>query len=336
MTIEIPKISLVVPIYNKEQMLYKCLDSLVNQTMQDIEIILINDGSTDNSEKVCLDYVAKYSNLVQYHAFDNGGVSKARNRGIDLAKGEYIGFIDSDDWVSLDFCEKMFFALSGKSKYCVACCDICINNVIYSGDISCFESFYNLDKVWRNSASNKLFGMDLLQDFNIRFIDGCHHSEDLAFVFCCLSVADFITSIKIGLYYYNINEFSVTQQPYIRDSLIDEIYSVIDNTSQFILDKKDYGRNKEAHYRIFIKQVLLLSLLPVIRNYLLDKPNQFIIQYKKFICKLTFFSNINNRSVSSFVRIKVYTILFVFSQFPKVIIQAKRLVRFLRNKRLSG
>lgn len=331
-----PKISLVVPIYNKEQILYKCLDSLVNQTMQDIEIILINDGSIDDSEKICLDYVTRYPNLIQYHAFENGGVSRARNRGIDLAKGEYIGFIDSDDWVSLDFCETMFLALSGKSNYCVACCDISINDVVYSGDISCFESFYNLDKVWRNSASNKLFGMNLIQDFKIRFIDGCHHSEDLAFVFCCLSVADFITNTKMGLYYYNINQFSVTQQPYIRDSLVDEIYSVIDNTSQFILNKKNYARNKEIHYRIFIKQILFLSLLPVVRNYLLNNPSQFTIQYKKFIYKLTFFSNMNGYSVSSFVRIKIYSILFIFSHFSRIIIQTKKIVRFLRNKRING
>ena len=87
------KVSVIVPVYNTEKYLSKCLDSLVNQTLKDIEIIIVNDGSPDNSQKVIDEYVSKYSNVFGYKK-ENGGLSDARNYGISKAKGKYIIFID--------------------------------------------------------------------------------------------------------------------------------------------------------------------------------------------------------------------------------------------------
>ncbi len=102
-----PKISIIVPVYNVENYLKKCLDSIVNQTFKDIEIILINDGSTDNSLNICKEY-AKKDHRIRLINKPNGGLSSARNVGIDLSTGEYLGFVDSDDWIALNMYEKLY------------------------------------------------------------------------------------------------------------------------------------------------------------------------------------------------------------------------------------
>lgn len=98
------KISIIVPVYNTEKFLEKCLNSLINQTLKDIEIICINDGSTDKSLQI-LEKFANKDKRIQIINQTNSGLSVARNIGIKKAKGEYIGFVDSDDWVDLNFFE---------------------------------------------------------------------------------------------------------------------------------------------------------------------------------------------------------------------------------------
>ena len=101
-----PKISVIVPVYKVEKFLPKCLESLINQTLKDIEIICINDGSPDNSLKILEEYAKKDSRIKIINQ-KNAGPSVARNNGMSAASGEYIGFVDSDDWIDLDFYEKL-------------------------------------------------------------------------------------------------------------------------------------------------------------------------------------------------------------------------------------
>lgn len=101
------KISIIVPVYNTEKFLEKCLNSLINQTLKDIEIICINDGSTDKSLQI-LEKFANKDKRIQIINQTNSGLSVARNIGIKKAKGEYIGFVDSDDWVDLNFFEQLY------------------------------------------------------------------------------------------------------------------------------------------------------------------------------------------------------------------------------------
>ena len=96
-----PLISIIVPVYNVERYLVKCLDSIVNQTYQNLQIILIEDGSSDNSGKICDDYSKKDQRISVIHK-RNEGLSAARNEGLDIAEGEYIGFVDSDDYIEPD------------------------------------------------------------------------------------------------------------------------------------------------------------------------------------------------------------------------------------------
>ena len=96
------KVSVIVPVYNVEKYLNQCLDSLVNQTLEDIEIIVVNDGSPDNSQSIIDDYVKRYPKKVFSYIKKNGGLSSARNFGVEKAKGEYLAFVDSDDYIKKD------------------------------------------------------------------------------------------------------------------------------------------------------------------------------------------------------------------------------------------
>ncbi|UJF15261.1 glycosyltransferase [Jeotgalibaca sp. MA1X17-3] len=117
------KVSIIVPVYNVEKYLKKSIESLMNQTLKDIEIILVNDGSTDNSLFICKQYEKKDFRIKVIDK-NNGGVSSARNIGIELASGQYIGFIDPDDWIEPEMYEKMYSKIE-KTKS-----DVCICNYI--------------------------------------------------------------------------------------------------------------------------------------------------------------------------------------------------------------
>lgn len=103
-----PKVSIIIPVYNIETYLRQCLDSVCSQTLEQIQILVIDDGSTDGSAAICQEYAARYPDKLEYYHKENGGSASARNMGLDHAVGEYIGFIDSDDWVEPDMYEKLY------------------------------------------------------------------------------------------------------------------------------------------------------------------------------------------------------------------------------------
>ena len=101
------KISVIVPVYNTEKYIKKCLDSIINQTYSNIEIIIINDGSTDNSELIINEYLKEYPDKIKYYKKENGGLSDARNYGVTKATGDYICFVDSDDYIDINLFESL-------------------------------------------------------------------------------------------------------------------------------------------------------------------------------------------------------------------------------------
>lgn len=101
------KISIIVPVYNAEKTLHKCVDSIINQSYKDWELLLVDDGSIDRSALICDDYVKQDKRIKVFHK-QNGGVSSARNVGLDNVKGEWVSFIDSDDWVEIDYLENLY------------------------------------------------------------------------------------------------------------------------------------------------------------------------------------------------------------------------------------
>lgn len=204
-----PKVSIIVPVYNAEDYLDVCLKSLVNQSFDDLEIIVIDDASSDNSLKIIKEYADKYSFVKAYYNDENLGQSVTRNKGLDLAKGEYIGFLDADDYVSLDMYKTMYNAAL-KSDFP----DIIISSLAFVKDNSrafksydrdlngrCYNVLDNPNLILDQSPSccNKLFSKKLIGDY--RFIPGVMW-EDVAFTYSNLIKADRILMMNNVDYFY--------------------------------------------------------------------------------------------------------------------------------------
>ena len=160
------KISVIIPVYNVEKYISKCLDSIVNQTLESIEIIVVNDGSLDNSQEIIDEYVKKYPKKVKSFIKDNGGQGSARNIGLQHAKGEYISFVDSDDWLELNTLKEMY-NLAKKNNSDVVICDmvdhLTSGKILYH-NCTVYDNVYEVTP----SACNKIFKRSIIGD--IKFL----------------------------------------------------------------------------------------------------------------------------------------------------------------------
>ena len=186
------KITVVVPIYNAEQYLERCLKSIVEQTYENLEIILVNDGSSDKSLEICERFKANDERITIINK-ENGGVSSARNRGIEAATGKYIIFIDADDYIEKD----MFAILEDdliKNKVDISICGfrtVDANGNILSVSQPMDEKYFDAktfrrnlfsDKYYRNLIWNKLFKLEIIKENNIRFREDIHINENVLFM----------------------------------------------------------------------------------------------------------------------------------------------------------
>ena len=175
------KISLIIPVYNKEDFVVRCIDSLINQTYEDIEIIAIDDGSTDDSLKILNELEKKDQRMKVFHQ-DNAGVSVARNRGLLEATGDYVYFIDGDDYLIKDACEKMIKA-TNNGIYDMVICKYQIENsngrVNVPVEINKQEwdtgtekaviDFYYTGRKIGTGIANKMFSMKIIRENNLQF-----------------------------------------------------------------------------------------------------------------------------------------------------------------------
>lgn len=206
------KVSIIIPVYNAEKYIDDCLKSLICQTYKNIEIVLVDDGSKDNSYNICLQYSKEYDFIKTYHK-KNGGPSSARNFGINKSTGEYICFVDSDDTVSKDYVEKLlqneadliicgFVELYGKTKRIKKICDDIQkynNEEIYIKLLESSES----DKF--NSPWGKLYKKDIIDSNDVVFDESLKMGEDLIFNINYLKYCKSFIIIPDCLYYYNKN-----------------------------------------------------------------------------------------------------------------------------------
>ena len=210
------KISIIVPIYNSCNEIRKCLEKLVRQSLNEIEIILINDGSTDSSQEICKEYAKKYSNIV-YISQGNQGVSVARNMGIQSAKGTYIMFCDSDDYYEENAAELLYRA-TDEEKY-----DFVIGGVekllygreefVNSGEIKCDNSNTKKNLIvtmTKNFMINQLWGKlyrrDIIERYSLKMREDMSCGEDLEWICRFMQYTDKITSTTAVTYHYIINK----------------------------------------------------------------------------------------------------------------------------------
>lgn len=262
----IPKISIIVPIYNVEPYIHRCVDSILAQTYPNIEVVLVDDGSPDRCGEICDEYARQDTRVIVIHR-ENGGLSAARNSGIDACHGEYIGFVDSDDCIYSEMYERLYndiMRFSTKLSFCHA-------NGYYGGDFlppdysqtTICETNTNVmrraleESIWW-SAWTKLYHRSLFD--NIRFPEG-KTNEDLPVTIRIYDRCDQIAINYNKLYNYCIRKDSITTS-----RLNPRKFDIIDNASDVI----DYLHDTHPELMPAARGILLsnaLGLLLKLRNY---------------------------------------------------------------------
>lgn len=256
MVIKMAKVSIIVPVYNVEKYLAKCLDSLVNQTLEDIEIILINDSSTDGSQEIIERYAAEYKNI-KYIIKENGGAAAARNRGILEATGEYIGFMDSDDYIE----KEMFECLYNKAKeeeYDVVECNlhhVYPDGTIDTEDCEEYTDIRQLLMNGRNVVWNKIYKREWLLGTKVTFPLGFIY-EDLAFYSKLVVHIRKCAYVKPAFYYYVQRSNSVNRSQNLKTL---DIIPVLQDVYDYYMQIGKFDEYRDELEFLYTKILLLSS-----------------------------------------------------------------------------
>ncbi len=212
-----PLISIIVPVYNVEQYLDKCVESIVNQTYTNLEIILVDDGSSDSSPALCDKWEKSDKRVIVIHKH-NGGVSSARNAALDVSRGDYIGFVDSDDYLEPDMYENLLDSIK-QNKSDVAVCgfkykDNCFsfkNNAVISSPEAKIMLFNNRDfPAFEGYSCNKLYSAKIIQSNKIRFNEKYLICEDTLFNFSVFDYSDKVSLVNYCGYNYQYRSSSAS------------------------------------------------------------------------------------------------------------------------------
>ena len=226
------KVSIVVPVYNREKFLNKCIDSLISQTYNNIEIILVDDGSKDNSLEICKKY-ERLDNRIKVIHKENGGVQSARNRGIDEATGYYLCFTDADDYVSEHFIENFINVYESNDYQCVVCGHyrvnqnyeiISNNDLMINLDIPSFETerWALYFERFACYAWNHMFITDIVRKYNVRFDDNIIIFDDTAFTMNYLNHIDSIGFTNSNDYFYVCEHDDLTVAKRLKDKRVND------------------------------------------------------------------------------------------------------------------
>ena len=264
-------ISVIIPIYKVEKYLKKCIDSVINQTYKNLEIILVNDGSPDKCKEICEEY-EKNDNRIVIINKENGGLSDARNAGIDIAKGKYISFIDSDDYVSDDYIEYMYNLITEHSAKMSICRvrevwtntkieEIKNDEDITSQLMNSKETFYSLlfDKGVEVCAYAKLYAKELFDD--IRFPKGKVY-EDTAIMYKIIKKARKIVYGSKRCYYYVARKGSISKHPEFNkneNDYIEHTFQMLDFLEKRYPDLKSAIHRFDVYARFRILKMLIFT-----------------------------------------------------------------------------
>lgn len=257
-----PKVSVVVPVYNVEKYLAKCLDSLVNQTLEDIEIIVVNDGSTDNSKSIIEEYSSKYPKKVFPFDKENGGLSDARNFGLNYVHGDYIAFLDSDDYVNKTLYEKMYNkALEEKSD--MVECDFYWTYPASKKVDTRYEYKDKKDMIAnaRVVAWNKLYKKDVLLNSGVTFTKGLHY-EDVDFFYKMIPKLGKVSLIREPLIYYVQRKSSISNT---QDENTKDIFTILDNVIEYYKENNLFDEYKCELEYAYTRYLLCSSLLRMVK-----------------------------------------------------------------------
>lgn len=261
------KISVIVPIYNAEKYLKRCIDSILIQTFSDFELILVDDGSSDNSGAICKEF-QKIDERIIYLFQNNSGVSIARNNGMKKAQGEWLAFVDSDDWIEKDTFEIALKVAEAENV------DMVQYGLVFSNDVSDYriehiksgklripseQNIYG----WMRGPYTRIIRKKICDEYNIFFPERIELAEDFYFTFKCFYYTSNVYSLDIPLYHYYYNEKSAVHT--MNEKKIKDEENVIKQLEIFI---KEQNSRKEWNKEIlFAKELFKKKFL------FLDRPN---------------------------------------------------------------
>lgn len=251
------KVSIIVPIYNVEKYLKRCLESLVNQTLEDIQIILVNDGATDNSGNIAKEYKQKYMDKIVYLEKTNGGLSDARNYGMQYAEGQFIAFLDSDDYIEKEAYEQMYNkAIEEDSDYVE--CDFIWE---YPKKIRTDKQipYSNKKEMLTNVrvvAWNKLIKRKIVEENNIFFPKGLRY-EDIKFTYTLIPYLNKMSYVNKEFVHYTQRENSIVNNQNERTA---EIFKILDEVILYYKEHNFYDEYKEELEYNYARILLCSSL----------------------------------------------------------------------------
>lgn len=330
------KLSIIVPVYNVEKYLKECIDSILNQKFQDFELILVNDGSTDLSGKICDEYSKKDNRIEVIHKA-NGGLSSARNEGIEKAKGVYIGFVDSDDWIN----ENMYSHMIDNSNIHNA--DIVVCNIMSmkkNGDEIPYTNINNEISFTREEAMSELFKNEIIlfsacnKIFRKIIFDGLRYKEGIILEDMDLSYKIFNRVNKVyyihnPYYHYRYNDNSILRSEFNLKRL-DE-YMVRKEMYEFYRGEYPDIADLVYYYVCITGSFLYASIC---NNSSLDKTKySYLIAYDKIILKRI----LSRSGISKKIRFNIRLFLNVpkiENIIRRIFMKTKTSLKILLNKNL--
>ena len=251
-----PKASLIIPVYNVENYIEKCLNSVVNQTLKDMEVIIVNDGSKDSSKQKIEKYLKKYPRI-KYLEKENGGLSDARNYGMQYATGEYIAFLDSDDYVEETMYEEMYNVAQKEAADMVECNFIWEYPDKKREDIGAvYNSKREMVEKARVVAWNKLIKRELLEKTGVKFPIGLRY-EDVEFFYKLVPYLEKVSFVKKCFVHYIQRGNSIANTQNIRTK---EIFTVLQNVISYYRENGFYDEYKDELEFIYVRFLLCSSL----------------------------------------------------------------------------
>lgn len=266
-----PLVSIIIPIYNVEQYLNQCIQSVIKQTYTNLEILLIDDGSSDKSGEIA-DTWAKRDKRIKVIHQKNGGLSAARNAGLDDCHGEWIAFIDSDDYVSFNYIKEMLISAYANDTKLVNCGYVEVDstsNRLITPNVKLISGVYSSNQYWKKyyqsklpffliTAWDKLYHKSIFE--KIRYKNGILN-EDEEVIYSIIKKARQISIIKDKLYYYRINRNDSIMKSLEHDSQINiDLFNIINNRTKILISDREYEIaelcNKEAYFLLLNKYTM--------------------------------------------------------------------------------
>ena len=252
-----PKISIIIPVYNVEEYIERCLKSAIEQTIKETEIIIVNDGSTDKSKEKIEKYIKENKDKIIYLEKENGGLSSSRNYGLKYAKGEYVAFLDSDDYIEKEAYEQMYELAKKENSDMVQCGFLWeYPNKKKKAVVEICKNKKELMEKGRVEAWNKLIKREIIEKNDIKFPEGLRY-EDMEFFYKLIPYLNKVSYINKDFIHYTQRQNSIANTQNIRTK---EIFDILDNINKYYEDKGIFEQYKQELEYNYVKVLLCSSL----------------------------------------------------------------------------